>query len=137
MLGAVGRFKHAPDSGEGTGSLTGFGARNAYHGDFSFTARATVLDDDSGAPVRGAMLQLESGSGQAIVSGVTDDAGGCALALSNATATLAAMFGNYWREESYQVTATCAGFRSSCGILICEDNAEVDVLIVMADADDV
>ena len=57
--------------------------------------------------------------------------------MSNAKATLAAMFGDYWREESYQITATYAGFRSSCGILIREDNADVDVLIVMADADDV
>lgn len=134
VLGAAGRFKHAEDTEAGTGAFAGF-LGGANPGDFTFTARATVLDDDSGALIEGAALRLESTQGRSIVAGVSDHNGECVLVIHNTVRTLSALFGEYWREVPYQVRAVYQGYSSFSGLLIREDNSDVDILIVMADGD--
>ena len=95
------------------------------------------MDDDSGALVEGAVLQLESTTGRRIVAGVSDDNGECTLVINDAVQTLSGLFGEYWREVAYRVREQHRGFTSVSGLLIREDNTDVEVLIVMADDDNV
>ena len=136
VLGAAGRFNHGSSLKEGTGAFAGFLGGETL-ADFDFTARAVALDEDSGATVEGARVELETEDGRTIVAGVSDENGCCNLVVRNARHSLSTMLGEYWREVPVRVTAFHDGYKSHCGVMIREDSTDVDVLIVMDNDDKV